>query len=202
MVISKKAILTAVIFTAFSLLVISAYANRTPRYDESGLGIEIALKKPFYIPAASPGARGMSAVVRTPLAENVSEHEAISAVKLVPVMDGEKVKVTVFGLIGDASNITTCRQWNSLKPIEIATYVASLDEEVSVQDLRSHGVSFENGDLKFRVVPKKIFPLMPQFGAEGGGCGCAGCDRLQCCPNPGQCISCGACGSACCSPGG
>lgn len=200
MMISKKALLTALAFIAPSLLVISAYANRTPQPNEVALGIEIALKKPFYIPAASPGARGMSAVVRTPLAENVSEHEAISAIKLVPIMDGEKVKVTVIGLIGDASNITSCSQWSSLKPIEIATYVASLDEEVSIQDLRSHGVYFENGDLKFRVVPKKIFPQMPQTQYGTDGCGCAGCGRLQCCPNLHECMDCSTCGQACCNP--
>jgi len=198
MIVSKKAMFVAVAVTALSLFVVSAYANWTPPAGESYLGIELALKKPFYIPAASTDDRGMSAVVRTPLAENVSEHGAIAAVKLIPVMDGEKVKVTVVGLIGDTNNITTCRQWDSLKSIEVATYIAGLDEEISIQDLKSHGVYFENGSLKFRVVPKKVFPLMPQM-EIGNGCGCASCNRLQCCPNPGQCIECSSCGYACCN---
>ena len=199
MIISKKAILImAVAATTLSLFIVSAYATRTSRINESVLGIEIALKKPFYIPAASTGKRGMSAVVRTPLAENVSEHEAISAVKLVPVMDGKKVKVTVVALMGDTNKITTCRQWDSLKSIEIAIYTASLGEEIAIQNLPKHGVYFENGNLKFTVVPKKVFPLMPNEGGDGE-CGCASCGRLQCCPNSGYCIKCSTCGTACCN---
>lgn len=199
MIISKKAILImAVAATTLSLCIVSAYATRTSRINESSLGIEVALKKPFYVPAASPSKQGITAVVRTPLAENVSEHEAISAVKLVPVMDGEKVKVTVIALIGDTSNITTCRQWDSLKSFEIATYSASLNEEISIQNIHRHGLYFQNGNLKFTVVPKKIFPLTPNAGGGGGDCGCGSCGRLQCCPYPGQCIECNTCGTLCC----
>ncbi|MDQ3802542.1 MAG: hypothetical protein M3416_01610 [Acidobacteriota bacterium] len=196
MLLSKRATLTTVTVTFLSLLVVSAYAMHTPRLEEPTLGIELALKKPFYIPA-SRGDGGMSAVVRTTLTESDSEREVISAVKLTPVMEGDEVKVTVFALIGDASNIIKCRDWDSLKSIKIETYVAGLDEEVSISKLGDYGVNFEDGVLKFRVVPRKVFP---QWGGWAGeGCGCASCGTLQCCPNPGYCINCGKCGFVCCN---
>lgn len=196
----KQACLTAVAVACLSLLIVSARANRTAWSGKTAFGIEVALDKPLYIPASMVG-RGMSAVVRTPMAENVSNHEALSAVKLVPIMDGDKVKVIVTGLIGDTSGITKCSQWDSLKTVDIATYVAGLDEEVAILKLSDHGVLFETGPLKFRVVPRKVFPQMPILeGTESAGCGCASCGRLQCCPNPGQCItSCGTCGAVCCN---
>lgn len=191
MILPRKPTLTVMAMTAISLLIVSAYANRT---EELPLGIEIALQKAFYIPAATSD-HGVLAVIKTPLAENVPEHEAISAVKLVPIMQGNKVKVKVTALIGNSSGITTCRQWDSLKSIDISTYVAKLDEEITITELRDHGVHLETGDLKFRVVPKKVFP---QWEAGIDGCGCGSCEKLQCCPNPNNCIGCSYCGVACC----
>ncbi len=197
MLLSKKLFLAALAVTSLSVLAVSAYSARSPRPEATPLGIEIALAKPFYIPAAT-GDKRMSAVVRTRLDEADAGREAVSAVKLVPVMDGDKVKVTVFALIGDASNVTTCKGWDDLKSVEVDTLVAGLDEEVSVTKLRARGVKFENGDLKFHVVPVKTFPLSLPMNAPG--CGCASCGSLQCCPNSGYCIGCSDCGYACCNP--
>lgn len=195
MLLSKKAILTVVAFTCLTLLAVSGYAKLTPTGDHPPLGIEIALEKPFYVPA-SAGDGGMSAVVRTTLVDEGAGQEPISAVKLVPVMEGDRVKVTVSGLIGDTRNIITCKDWNSLKSVPIDTYYAALDEQVTVSKLNEYGVKLEGGDLKFRVVPKRVFQFTRTL---DGDCGCAACGGLQCCPNPGFCIGCGSCGTTCCN---
>jgi len=192
---SKKICLTALTVLAFSLLLVPSSVGWSGRRAAPQLGIEIALKKPFYVAAALPG-KSVSVVVTTPPSEGNYEDEPISAVKLVPLMEGDKVKVTVFGLIGEAGNIKTCKEWNALKSIKIGSFVAGLDEEVTISQLRYYGVSFETGDLKFRVVPKKAFPR--DLEAAGGECGCGSCGGLQCCPNPGYCINCGECGRVCC----
>ena len=204
MLLSKKVTLIA-IAVCISLLVATTYASRFQHSAALPLGIEIALAKPFYIPAAT-SSRKMSAVVRPLAAEEYSGHE-IAAVKLSPVMEGNKVKVTVYALIGDESdieNVKSCKDWDSFESVTVGTYVAGLDEEVSVTKLRNFGVNFETGDLKFRIVPKKTFQQMdiPLGSDDSGDCGCASCGTLQCCPNPGYCIGCGVCGRACCNAGG
>lgn len=203
MLLSKKVVVTAIAVTIISILVATTYASRFRQsaVPAPALGIEIALAKPFYIPAATSTKR-MSAVVRTPIVEGGSGQE-ITAVKLAPVMEGDKVKVTVYALMGDANdikNITSCKDWDSIKSVTVDTYTVGLDEEVSITKLRDYGIRFENGDLKFRVVPKKVFTQYSPF-EGGGGCDCASCGALQCCPNPGYCIGCGSCGQACCSGG-
>src|SRR5947209_13734273 len=125
MILSKKPVLTAIAITSLSLLVASAYAGRGKQPEAPALGVEISLDKPFYIPA-STGKKKMSAVVRTPLQERDAGHEAITAVKFAAVMEGDKVRVVVSGLIGDASNVKRCKDWDSLKSVPIDTYVVGL----------------------------------------------------------------------------
>lgn len=205
MFVSKKVALTLMGIAAISasLFVATVYGSRFEQSAAPALGIEIALAKPFYVPAATD-TKGMSAVVRAPINGEYSGRE-ITAVKLVPVMEKDKVKVTVYALIGDQNDIkeiTSCKDWDLLESIKIDTYIAGLDEEVSISKLRDYGVRYESGDLKFRIVPKKVFPQYPQMPRSpsgGGGCGCASCGTLQCCPNPGSCIGCGTCGQACCN---
>jgi hypothetical protein len=200
MLLSKKFVFTAIAVTALSLLAATTYASRSLLMAAPPLAIEIALAKPFYLPAAT-GDRRMSAVVRAPIADEDSGQE-ITAIKLSPVMDGDKVKVTVYALIGDVSDIKTiknCKDWDALETIIIGTYTAGLDEEISITKLRDFGIRFETGDLKFRVVPKRQI-RMPLDG-PGDTCGCASCGTLECCPNPAHCIGCAECGQACCRVG-
>jgi hypothetical protein len=205
MLLSKKVTITVTAVTFLSLLVATTYASRFRQsaVPPPALGIEISLAKPFYIPAATSNtSKKMSAVVRTLVGEVDSGRE-ITAVKLAPVMEGDKVKVTVYALLGDADdirNIKSCKDWDSLKSVDVGTYTVGLDEEVSITKLRDYGIRFENGDLTFRVVPKKVFPQHSPLDG-GGDCGCASCGGLQCCPNPGYCIGCGECGQACCNGG-
>lgn len=199
--ISKRTILIAIGALLVSLLVVAAYARKPRRVMAPPLGIEIALSKPFYVPAAAGGKTTMI-VIRVPVADGASQgQDAISAIKLEPKMEGDKVKVSVFALIGEANNIKTCRDWDALKSTPVGTYVAGLDEEVSLVKLRDFGVSMGNDPLTFRVVPRRILSPLPQDQGKEGGCDCASCGGLICCPNPGYCIGCGSCGSVCCSGG-
>ena len=137
----------------------------------------------------------MAAVIKIPLSTNLKP-QSISAVKLVPMMIDGKVKVTVFLLEGDTTNLKSCKELDQLKSKKIVTFVVGLNKEVAITKLRNYGVNFDKGNLEFRVVPKKVFP---DFGGIGGeGCGCATCGGLLCCPNPNSCIGCGSCGLACC----
>lgn len=184
---------------ALSPLFLVAYAKRSVAPPATALGIEIALAKPFYVPVPTTGKK-TSIVIRVPLAEGADLQKAVSAVKLEPKMEDGKVSVTVFVLRGDAdNNIKTCKDWDSLQSTTVATYVAGLDDEVSLIKLREFGVTLANDPLTFRVVPKRtLSPLPPQNGRDSG-CGCGSCGGLICCPNSGYCLNCDSCGSVCCS---
>jgi hypothetical protein len=193
--------LTIIVLVLSSLFLV-AHAKRVVPSPPTALGIEIALVKPFYVPAATEG-KVTTVVIRVPLADGVDLQKEISAIKLEPKMDKGKVSVEVFALRGNANNIKTCREWDSLQATVVGTYVASLDEEISLTKLREYGVSLGKDPLTFRVVAKRtLSPLPPpsDYGElEGGRCGCASCGGLICCPNSGYCIGCGSCGSVCCS---
>ena len=180
-----------------SSLLVVAYAKRSVPPTPPVLGIEIALDKPFYVPAAT-GNKITTVVIRVPLAEGADPEKEVSAMKLEPKMENGKVSVAVFALRGNADNIKTCREWDALEATTVGTYVAGLDDEVSLTKLRDYGVNLGKDPLTFRVVLKRtLSPVPPQ--SSGGGCGCGSCGGLICCPNSGYCIRCDSCGSVCCS---
>jgi hypothetical protein len=170
-------------------IIYRAYAKQM---DAVPLGIEIALSKPFYVPAASVN-RVTKVVIRVPLSDD-NNQDAISAIKLEPKMEGEKVRVDVYGLSGSTAGIITCQGWDALKSTSIGSYVASLDEDIALTKLADFGVRMGDRPLTFRVVPKRV--LSPTPGDEE--CECGSCAGLICCPNPGYCLGCGSCGSVCC----
>lgn len=195
--INSKKILALGTLVVCSLALV-AYAERSvpPPPPPPALGIEIALAKPFYVPAAT-GDKITTVVIRVPLAEGADPEKEVSAVRLEPRMENGKVSVAVFALRGNADNITTCREWDSLQGTSVGTYVAALDDEVALTKLKDYGVvSLRKDPLTFRVVPKRTLSPLPQ---GWSGCGCASCGGLICCPNGGYCLNCGSCGSACCS---
>jgi hypothetical protein len=158
------------------------------------LAIEIALSKPFYVPAAT-GNRITKVVIRVPLVDDRNP-DAVSAVKLEPRMDGDKVRVDVYALSGQTAGIITCKDWDALKTKSIGSFVAGLDEDVTLTKLAELGIRMGDQPLTFRVVPKRILSPVPD---DSEDCGCGSCAGLICCPNPGFCIGCGSCGQLCCS---
>jgi hypothetical protein len=193
MVRSKSTLGVAITVALISLL-ISAYAKQPEKLNAQALGIELALEKPFYIPAATSD-KVTSMVIRVPVEEgNDRQQDSVSAIKLEPKMENDKVSVRVYALVGETDNIITCRDWDSLKSIEVGTYVAGLDEEVSLSKLREYGVRFGTEPLTFRIVPKKALSPLPY----SVPCDCGACGGLICCPNPGHCLVCNPCGQVCC----
>ena len=160
------------------------------------LAIEIALSKPFYVPAAT-GNRLTKVVIRVPLSDDRNV-DAISAIKLEPKMEGDKVRVDVYALSGPTAGIITCQGWDALKSTTIGSYVAGLDEDVALTKLADFGIRMGDRPLTFRVVPKRILSPVPND-PQLEGCECGSCAGLICCPNPGYCLGCGSCGSLCCS---
>ena len=165
------------------------------------LAIEFALEKPFYVPATAGSEKSKFVVIRVPLEkQSVPGENAVTAIKIEPKMEGDKVKVTVYALRGDADHIITCKDWEALKSDLVGTYLAKLDETVQLVKLKDYGVGVADAPLTFRVVPRRVLSPVPQD-AFASGCDCGSCDGLICCPNPGYCLTCGSCGQVCCRGG-
>jgi hypothetical protein len=166
------------------------------RPDPVPLGIEIALKKPFYVAAG----KNTKIFLRVPADQN--GQTSISAVRLDPRMDGDKLRVTVYALEGEPDDVRTCDDWNKLKATLVDSYLAAVDQEVIVVKLKELGVSMGTDPLTFRAVPKRVLSPLPPDELLAGDCECASCGDMNCCANPGKCLGCNPCGFVCCSGGG
>jgi hypothetical protein len=195
----KKTFLVPLVLLLPLLMVSLAQQPKELSIPQRGLGIEIALSKPFYFPAANTK-QHLAAFIRVPVKANSEAQAAqISAIKLVPEMIGDKVKVTVSTLSGDTGRIKSCRDWNSLKESPVASYTLSEGEVITVSQLTGLGANFKDGMLTFKTVALKAASQVEVDPVEGG-CGCGWCGRLSCCPSAGYCIECSPCGSVCCAP--
>lgn len=191
---SKKTASAVVVIILFSLLLAGAYAKGTSPVTAVPLGIEIALKKPFYVPAGNT----TKIIIRVPSTDGVSQGgEQISAIRLEPRMEGKQLRVTVSALLGEPDDVRSCRDFDGLKAKPVASYLANLGDEVSLVELRDFGVSFGPEPLTFNVVSKRVLSPVPDLAS--GGCECGSCDSTNCCANPGNCLGCGSCGYVCCS---
>lgn len=197
----KRTVICAVAGMLFSMLIATAYSLATASSKETlgpnpaPLGIEIALKKPFYVPAGET----TKIFIRVPVTDvRVYDEDSISAIKLEPRMEGDKVRVTLYLLTGEPDDTRTCSDWDRLTAKSIGSYLAAVDEEVGLVKLREFGVAFGKDPLTFRVVPKRVLSPVPQ--EIVGGCQCSGCGQSNCCPNPGMCLECEECGFVCCRP--
>lgn len=196
----RPKLLVTVLILPVLLAIGFTYARATR--DGEPLAIEFAMEKPFYVPASAGSERGKFIVIRVPADQQaVPGKNAVTAIKVEPKMEGNKVKVIVYALRGDTNHLVSCQDWDTLKSTMVGTYIAGLDETVQLIKLKDFGVGV-GGDspLTFRVVPRRALSPMPQE-AVGSGCGCGSCDGLICCPNPGQCLTCGVCGTVCCKKG-
>lgn len=193
---STRILSTVTVFIAgliFTLVLAGTNAKEATPPNPVPLGIEIvSLQKVFYVPASNT----TKVVIRA-----YSDTEPnISAVRLEPRMEGEKVRVSLFLLAGEPDDVRTCSDWDALKALPLGSYLAGVDEEVSVTKLGEHGVRIGTNDtLTFRVVPKKPSPAITQDVPISGDCECGTCGGTTCCANPSMCLGCGSCGYVCCS---
>jgi hypothetical protein len=194
----QRALVIAIAAVLFSILIAAAYAKSTRQVQVAQLAIEIALSKPFYIPATTGSGRVASVFIKVPIAQGTNRQpEDVSAIRLEPQMEGDKVKVTVYALKGEADNINSCRDWNKLQATTIGTYLAGIDEEVSLTKLKDYGISMGNAPLTFRVVARRVLSPVPETFLKEA-CDCGSCNGSICCPNPGYCLPCNPCGTYCC----
>jgi hypothetical protein len=192
----KKTVSAVVAVILLSLLLAGAYTKATSAGTAVPLGIEIALKKTFYVPAGNT----TKIVIRVPITDGTSQGgEQISAIRLEPRMEGDQVRVIVSALIGEPDDVRSCRDFDGLKAKPVGSYLANLGDEVSLVELRDFGVSFGPEPLTFNVVPKRVLSPVPNL--PPGGCECGSCDLTNCCANPGMCLGCGSCGYVCCGGG-
>jgi hypothetical protein len=197
----RKTFLVSPLLLLLLLAVVFAQQMKERATAQRGLGIEIALSKSFYVPAANAGQK-LAAFIRVPAkADNTSQAEQISAIKVAPEMVGDKVKVTVSSISGDTSGIKTCSDWSALKEMPVASYTLNEGEEVTVTQFANLGSNFKDGMLVFKAVPLRAAPQQAPK-SPPGGCGCGWCGGLSCCPNPGYCLTCAPCGDVCCAPSG
>src|SRR5215204_3492293 len=119
------------------------------------LAIEFAMSRLFYVPASSASEKAKYIVIRVPTEKQSERSNAVSAIRLEPRMEGDKVRVTVYALRGDANNIITCKDWDALKSNLVGTYLVGLDETVQLIRLKDYGVVVGDDPLTFRVVPRK-----------------------------------------------
>ena len=185
----KANFLVSTILLLSFLVVVLAQKTTNHSSPKHRLAVEIALNTPLTVNAGAEG-RSLRAFWRLP-ADAKANGESPSAIKLEPKMVGDKVEVTVTILSGDASLITSCKDWTLLKVSRVEAYTLTEGEEVTVSDLSNLGPNFKNGKLTFRAVPA------PQFLAEP--C-CSNCNGNTCCPGAGHCSGCpGGCGNLCCA---
>jgi hypothetical protein len=175
-----------------SLVFVGTHAKDKDLPKATPLGIEISLQKVFYVAAGNT----TKIVIRA--SSDLADHGNISAIRLEPKMEGTKVRVAVSLLVGEPDDVRTCRDWDALRALPVGSYLAGLDDEVTLTKLREYGVQTGSDPLTFRVVPKK-FPLGVQEAVIGGDCECATCGGATCCAYPGYCLGCNPCGYVCCS---
>jgi hypothetical protein len=189
-----------VLLVVFAIPLLLAFwvANAREVHESEPLANEFAMSKPFYVPAAAASERAQYVVIRIPVDKQTEpKKSAVTAIRLEPRMESDKVRVTVYALQGETDNIITCRDFDALKAKLVGSYLAGLDETVQLLKLKDYGLGVGDNPLAFRVVPRRVLSPTPQD-LLPEGCGCASCAGLICCPNPGYCLTCGSCGTVCC----
>lgn len=166
------------------------------------LGIEITTNtctETLYFPVGRTRERGLIATVP------VRDGGNVTAVRIMPVMEGRKIRFDAMLLSGSYSETMPRRGLNKLHVIEVMSRVAAAGETRIVSD--------EANDSPWSVTVRAV-ALRPQLAAstqklqvvktsaqdESAGCGCAYCHDLRVCPNRGSCIE-TTCGSICCPNG-
>src|SRR5215210_5599867 len=166
------------------------------------LGIEITTNtctETLYFPVGRTRESGLIATVP------VRDGGNVTAVRIMPVMEGRKIRFDAMLLSGSYSETMPRRGLNKLHVIEVMSRVAAAGETRIVSD--------EANDSPWSVTVRAV-ALRPQLAAstqksqfvktsaqdEAAGCGCAYCHDLRVCPNRGSCIE-TTCGSVCCPNG-
>lgn len=203
----------AVVFTTvFCAYYVSAAWQQRGSQAQNAFAIEAGFtkEKALHVPVSGAGGKRLFSIIPT-TADDFTQGtgDKVSGVKLITHAEGNSVRVEVSTLYGNIDKVTPCNL-AEVRQQFVASYRLNLGDEISVAELKSHGVD----PLGIRLVredPVKVataksaskqhHPVVGQqqdLPADGGPrcCKCVS-DGIACCPNVGDCLTCGSCGYCC-----
>jgi hypothetical protein len=165
------------------------------RVEEERVVLEItsAGREPFDVPV--PKSRTIAALIPVLGSD-------ISAVRIIPWIEGGLVNIEVSALYGDLSHITTCEQLRALRTESVGSYHAVKGSVIVLSELMGFGV--QPFDVHVVSVNAKAEDNQSTSGSSLDSDGdfdakpnCCTCHSLACCPSQGHCLGCGECGVCC-----
>lgn len=196
----RSATITALVATLF-LTLAALGIHRISAQTPEPLGVEIrtsAGAEALYLPVALPTQKNR--LYATVPVENGGE---VSAVRIIPVMRGGRVRFDAYAVSGDLTKAQSCADRLLLPSKIIATRTvgkgdtATLSGEgwsatVTAVERRPEPASTKKqgeDDGRASFIKTSAGQIEPIYGTEG--CGCAGCaGGIRCCPNKGDCMNC------------
>ncbi|GBC77144.1 hypothetical protein HRbin08_00613 [bacterium HR08] len=146
--------------------------------EEGSFGVHILLsgREALLIPASGR----IFGVVR------VSGRENLSALKVVPEVNGDTVTIRLSPLFTRIEEALTCEQLWQFHSEPTVTISGRVGDTLRVSGFER----FALPELDVRIVPLNGASLQD----------CCECGKLVCCPNSGQCLGCGGYGQCCRRP--
>ncbi|MCA1564697.1 MAG: hypothetical protein LC803_03375 [Acidobacteria bacterium] len=201
----------AVVFTtAFFAYYASAAWQHRGRQAQNAFAIEAGFskEKALYVPVSGEGGKRLFAIIPTPASQLVQgAADQVSGVKIITHAEGNSVRIDVSTLFGNIDKVTPCNI-AEIRQQFVASYRLNLGDEISVAELKNHGLE-PLGIKLVRAEPAKVAAAkagskhhavvgQQDLPAEGGPrcCKCVS-DGIACCPNVGDCLTCGSCGYCC-----
>lgn len=172
-------ILVAIAILALTYPAMAERDKATSKKDGFGLQISVEGLQPLTMSVKA----GTQRLAFLPLKE-----AEISAVKVIPSVEGQSIKFNLLAVLDKLPLNATCANMKQLKTELVTSYVANEGDVIRVSDFEKFGVA------PFTV---KVISLAAAANVCPDGACC--CGSMKCWPNPGQCIQCGPCGQCCLS---
>ena len=194
---NRQRIMTAfaVVFaTAFFAYYVSAARQQRGGQSQNAFAIEAGFTKEnaLHVPVSGSGKR-LFAIIPAPADQGTrGTGDTVSGVKMITHAEGNSVRVDISTLYGNIDKVTPCNL-AEVRQQFVASYRLNLGDEISVAELKSHGID----PLGIKLV--RAEPGQQDTRAEEPGVRCCKCvgDGIACCPNQGECLTCGTCGTCC-----
>ena len=193
----RRTFLTIIVTMLVTCLLLVVFTRQQKaEVAATSLGIELVKgKSVLYLPASLNSKALAAHIPVSPTADATSLAPSVTAVRVIPRMEGNKVKVEIYAVFGNIDASQNCAARAALKSSLIATRLAGKGEVVTVVELDNLGLKPKDGPLTFRVVSNTL----PLPSKNSDDCICAVCSGIGCCPDgEGRCPQCSACGEVCC----
>lgn len=198
----------AVVFTtAFCAYYVSAAWQQRGGQAQNAFAIEAGFtkEKALHVPVSGAGGKRLFSIIPT-TADGLAQGagDKVSGVKLITHVEGNSVRVEVSTLYGNIDKVTPCNL-AEVRQQFVASYRLNLGDEISVVELKSHGVDPLGIKLvredPVRVAAAKAGSTHHAVAGQEEAVGprCCKCmeSGIACCPNVGECLTCGSCGICC-----